>query len=115
MPLTWDWKKPCGYANVILPSGDYEMLTLYKGNAFLLFMAECADEYQLVGFWLSKDHAKNCLGLTKGYNRWSLNITSVTLFPTECDWLDIAKLLHKAYPNIEINIIPSPKVGGDAE
>lgn len=111
MALTWEWSKPCGYAYVDLSEGNGETLTLYQGNALLIFMAECADEYQLVGFFANKDHAKNCLGLSKGYTRWSLKIRSVTLYPTECDWISIAKLLIKAYPDIEVHITPPPNKG----
>ncbi len=47
------------------------LYNIYSGNALAIMVAEWnengKDLYQLVNFFADKDHMKNCLGLTKGY------------------------------------------------
>lgn len=75
MALYWDWKNKCGEAIIHQTNpetGEEKDLTvsLYEGNAFLIFINEFKDGdrnmYSLYSFFADEAHAKNCLGLTKG-------------------------------------------------
>ncbi|MBQ7436129.1 MAG: hypothetical protein IJV30_02240 [Oscillospiraceae bacterium] len=69
MALNWKWDEKCGEA-IIRQQGKDWTISLYQGNAFLIFLYEYTDEagekmYQMYNFWLDKQHMKNCLGLNK--------------------------------------------------
>ena len=74
MALYWDWKDKCGEATFVrtLPDKEPQEITvnLYQGNAFLIFINEYQEDgkdmYSLWSFFCDEEHAKNCLGLTKG-------------------------------------------------
>jgi len=65
--LTWDFKKPIGRVDVT-QKGNKATYNLYQGNAFMIMLWEDSKQYQLITFWADEKHAKNCLGLTKGYD-----------------------------------------------
>ena len=69
MALNWKWDEKCGEA-IIRQQGKDWTISLYQGNAFLIFLYEYTDEagekmYQMYNFWLDRQHMKNCLGLNK--------------------------------------------------
>lgn len=109
MALEWTWSEPCGFCKVNFYN-SIENLTLYRGNALLIFMYETDTEYNLVGFFTDKEHAKNCLGLQKGYSRWSLDVLDATLYYDKCDWKHISEYMLKAYPHLRIELKHSPTV-----
>ena len=58
----------CGEA--VIQQGEKEWtISLYQGNAFLIFVYEYQEDgqnmYQLYNFWADKQHMKNCLGLNQ--------------------------------------------------
>lgn len=75
MALTWEWKEKCGEVIVEqeTESGDWQQfpLSLYKGNAFLIMLAENDDDntYQMFGFFADKEHAKACLGVARSKSK----------------------------------------------
>ena len=68
MSLNWRWDERCGEA-VIQQNGKDWTVSLYQGNAFLIFLYEYQEDgqnmYQLYNFWADKQHMKNCLGLNQ--------------------------------------------------
>ena len=71
MSLRWNFDEKVGEA--VVRQGEHEFtLNLYEGNAFLIFLSEYKDEegqnmYSLWSFFADEQHAKNCFGLSKGY------------------------------------------------
>lgn len=69
MSLNWKWSEKCGEAVVEQRGKDFTM-SLYQGNAYLIFIYEFKengkDMYDVWSFWADKEHAKRCLGLAKG-------------------------------------------------
>lgn len=68
MALNWNWKEKCGEAVIQQGEKDWT-ISLYQGNAFLIFIYEYQENgqnmYQLYNFWADKQHMKNCLGLNR--------------------------------------------------
>lgn len=98
MALYWEWKDKCGEATFINREGKEYTVNLYKGNAFLIFINEYKETdkdgevhnmYSLHSFFADEVHAKNCLGLTKGYTN---------MFNDNCDRLVKLRLNKDKYP-----------------
>ena len=123
MALNWLWKERCGEIIVEGRGGHEHALRLYKGNAYLIMLAENdeTDTYVVSSFWVDKDHAKNCLGLNKkdkdchniyqgDYNRWKkvrLNKAKYT------NTKELAGMLAEAFDHIEIEIYSDPQEAMD--
>lgn len=120
MALEWEWSEKCGSATLYqYHEGKTEnyTLSLYQGNAYLIFIHEYEEEgkekYTLYSFWLDKQHMKNCLGLNKkgGFTKNIYNdpyecIIEITLNKKRCrNVKDISAALVQAFDNIMINIV----------
>ena len=77
MALHWLWKNKCGEAIIrrtIEDKSEEWTVSLYQGNAFLIFINQFKDEetgkdmYSLYTFFADEVHAKRCLGLDKDYS-----------------------------------------------
>lgn len=66
MALNWNWTDRMG--SVIYDDGSCDVL--YKGNAYIIAIRHNDEDntYNLTWFAADKDHLKNMLGLTKGYD-----------------------------------------------
>lgn len=115
MALTWDYDKKIGECVVYDGRTDLEyILDLYEGNAFLIALYEYhdteedKDKVQLQWFFADEQHAKNCLGITKGHSSIFDDGYLVSLHfdnPSKSRYLDKhIKLFLKAYPNLSITI-----------
>lgn len=115
MSLNWDFRKKCGEAT--LHQGDREFtLTLYQGNAYLIFLSEWEEDgkemYNLYSFFADKTHAKILLGLQKNYDGEKVNIfdgydklTKFRFNKTHMRNLEeIVGLIVKAFDDVEIEI-----------
>ena len=94
--LNWDFTKRIGYVDVERGS-QKERWNIYQGNAFAIMCWENDTQYQLMTFWADEQHAKNCLGLTRGYS----NLYNYDKFEFYLDGnydvcFKIAKLLKRA-------------------
>jgi len=72
MALHWNWSDKIGTVTIFNHDKEVEY-TLYQGNAFLIMLYEYKDKdgeelWQMGSFFVDESHAKNCLGLTKGYD-----------------------------------------------
>lgn len=71
MALHWDWNDKVGTVTVFNYDKEVEY-NLYQGNAFLIMLYEYEvdgkEMWQMGSFFADETHAKNCLGLTKGYD-----------------------------------------------
>ena len=68
MALHWQWKDKIG--EMTLQQGKREWtINLYEGNAYLIMIHEFEEDgtekYNVIGFFLDKQHMRNCLGLNK--------------------------------------------------
>lgn len=121
MALHWNWEEKIGEATLVIKddtgSDKEATLSLYKGNAFLIFLHEYKDEngvdmYNLWSFWADKEHAKNCLGLNKkqGYteNMYERPYSRLNRFRfnkgKNIYVKDLVPLLAQAFDNITIEI-----------
>lgn len=107
MSLNWKWSDK--YGEVICKGTNKEWkFNIYGGNALAIFIYEWKEEdieqYQLQGFFCDKDHAKRCLGISKGtvniykdYIRYRINVNHPK-------GRILAELLVKAYDNVEIEL-----------
>ena len=123
MSLNWEWKEKCGEITLEqFGHGDGVKefpITLYKGNAFLIMLHEFKDEesdkdmYNMFGFFLDKEHAKNCLGLNKkrgygeniyqtDYQRFSKLRINKNKYPYT---KDLVQMFVQAFDNIDIEIV----------
>lgn len=116
MALNWNWNEKIGELTITetLNKECREFTyNLYEGNAFLILIREWDEDgekmYSMNSFFLDKTHAKNCLGLTKGYNnildrRYS-TVTKIRINKTVSkNWKDIVMLFAQAFDNIDIQI-----------
>lgn len=117
MSLYWDWNKKVGKALMVNPDGENYTLTLYKGNAFLIMLYEYKNKqgtelYNMYNFFVDKVHAKNCFGMTKGYNNiyeGNNSFVNLTFYRDKCDpsyLADIVKIFSTGLPNVPILILP---------
>lgn len=116
MAIEWDWNRKIGTATLQQGEKTFE-LDLYQGNSFLIMINEWTDDegtdkYELVSFFVRKDHAKNCLGLNKkgGYTEnildreWS-KITKVRINKARYSYTkDLVTMLVQAFDNLIIEI-----------
>lgn len=103
--LVWSWSDKCGEL-----TDRYGTVNLYEGNALLIMIKEWTledgtEQYQVVSFFCDKEHAKNCLGLSKGHENIyeSSPWEKLILYTNKSrNWKVIAEYAVKAFPDIEI-------------
>lgn len=115
MALNWKWSEKAGEMIFREADGEELKISLYQGNALLIMLYEYEDEtgnemYNMWSFWADEQHAKNCLGLSKGTDNIYLpgQIVSVTFYRSAITIKDIAKLeklITAVYPEAEIRSI----------
>lgn len=112
MALNWDFKRKAGTVTQNIGKEDIT-LNWYEGNALMIVTNEWKEEktgeelYSMAWFFIGDDHAKNCLGLSKGHTNMFEDhpITKLTIYRDHCrQWLNIVKYFTKAFPDIEITI-----------
>ena len=123
MALYWEWNAKVGEA--IFTDKRFENEThetkvdLYRGNAYLIFiyMNNEDNTYNLYSFFADKEHAKNCLGLSKQYHYGEnifeddVSMTSITIYKDRYgnkETADLVKLLTQAFSSLDISIRQSP-------
>lgn len=116
MALYWDWKEKVGEVTVIEPRTNEEhTVSLFTGNAFLIFINQYKEDgkdmYSLYSFFADEAHAKNCFGLTKGYDNIFLDrngqpvIKKVRLNKKKYRYTNkLVSMLTKAFDTIGIEI-----------
>lgn len=119
MSVNWNWNGKCGEVSVkqMHPKeADREFtISLYNGNCMVVMLYEYKDEqtgedmYNLFSFFADKDHAKNCLGLSKGTNNIFdtpyQRFTKVRLNKKKCRYFkDLVALFAQAFDNIDIEV-----------
>lgn len=119
MALTWQWKDVAGKALIQQTFGDETrdfVLTLYEGNAYLIFMNEYEengkDMYSVHSFWVDKAHMNRCLGLEKknpdSYNMYNTpmnKLLKIKLNKAHCQYIkQIVSALVQAFDELEIEI-----------
>lgn len=111
MALNWKWDQKVGTMEIKQGDRTFEM-SLYQGNAFLIILHEYEEDgkqmYSLFSFFADKQHAKNCLGLSKGheniFDRGNL-ITKVRLNKTKYVYTkELVEMLIRAFDGIQIEI-----------
>ena len=115
MALQWNWEDKIGEAVVF--NYDKEVTyTLYDGNAFLIMLYEYTNDkgeemWQMANFFADETHAKNCLGLNKGYDRdnmfnhKSYKLLKIRLNKNKYRYTKkLVDLLIKAFDNITIEL-----------
>ena len=121
MAYNWEWA--CKSGEFTFKGYKYNF---YQGNGFMIILDEfimtesrkdidTADEdvgkecYRVAWFFVDKDHAKRCLGLTKGsYDMFEGLVEKITIYKDHCsNWKDIVDLFTKSQPNIVIEIRPT--------
>ena len=124
MALRWDWDEKCGEATITQKRGDEVKeytLTLYQGNAFLIMLNEFEEDgkqmWAMWNFFISKDHAKRCLGLDKTYSDENMfdedtnRLTKIRLNKAKMGKADLKALvtmLIQAFDHITIEIFNEP-------
>ncbi len=114
MALNWEWKNKCGEA-IVEQNGEEYVLSLYQGNAYLIFINEYKEDgknmYSLWSFWADKEHAKICLGLSKKsdtsniYTEYESRIREFRFFKSKTKHLsEMIGLLVKAFDDVVISI-----------
>lgn len=113
MGLHWQFSEKGGTITVEDNNGKSYTANWYEGNALMIVLNEYEEdgkEWWTMGwFFADIDHAKNCLGLNKGYtNMWTDNgekFKEVTINRKNCrQWKKLVDILVKAFPEIEIKL-----------
>ena len=107
--LVWSWSDKCGE----LKCGK-STLNLYEGNALMILISEWTndegtEQYTVWSFFGDKEHAKNCLGLSKGHENIYADCPweKLTLYRSKShNWKQFVELAAKAFPEIEIHLLP---------
>lgn len=107
--LVWSWDEKCGE----MEYGNYTT-NLYEGNALMIMISEWTndegiDQYQVWGFFADKEHAKNCLGLSKGHENIYADYPwkKLTIYRSKSrNWKQFVELATKAFPEIEVYLLP---------
>lgn len=113
MALNWSFKEKAG--TVTERRGDQEVtFNFYVGNAFMIVPHEYEENgeqyYNMQWFFIGEDHAKNCLGLSKGHdNMFGVDgIARMTIYREHCRyWKKIVDLFTRAFPHIAIELLDS--------
>ena len=109
MAIRWDFKFPAG--KVTMEDGN--TFNWYVGNALMIVLNEWEEDgkeyYSLNWFFADLDHAKNCLGISKGYKNMFADtnngIRKMTMSVERCyEWKKFIPILLKAFPDIEITL-----------
>ena len=104
MALYWYWNKDrigCMWKRGT--DGRLVQTDLYKGNAMMIEVYIDGDEFYLHSFFIDKEHAENCLGLTAGYENIFADCEdlSVELWGTDKNTIELATLFMKAGITVE--------------
>ena len=112
MSLNWQWNDKVGTID-IFNIDKVVTYNLYQGNAFLIMLYEYKEEgkdmYIMHNFFVDKEHAKNCLGLTKGhenmFNTDKYKVKGIHLNKKKYRYTkDLVDMLIKAFDDIKIEI-----------
>lgn len=118
MSVNWNWDAKCGefVLEQTIDAKDTKKdftISIYNGNCMAVFLHEFVEDgnekYTFFGFFADKDHAKNCLGLSKGsdniYDNGWQTIKKVRLNKKKCRYFkDLLTLFAQAFDNIEIEV-----------
>lgn len=119
MSVNWNWNDKCGEVTLkqMHPGeADREFtISLYNGNCMVVMLHEFKDRetgedmYNFFSFFSDKDHAKNCLGLSKGANNIFdtdyQKFTKIRLNKKKCRYFkDLVALFAQAFDNITIEV-----------
>ncbi len=117
MSLNWSFDHPAGLWTITPDIKPSYTLHLYCGNAYLIVLNETETEYNLVTFWVDKEHMRNCLGLTKGYDNIYQDWEGSHIFLYEDNLphaRQIADALFRTFENITVTVQKhAPKKGGE--
>ena len=115
MSLNWNWNGKIGEVTIKEHyAGETFKVNLYEGNAFLIFIYEFTEDgkekYNVWSFWADREHAKNCLGISKDCD----NIYVCDDKSIFGDWVfykdksknytKIIELLCKAFDNVSVKV-----------
>lgn len=111
MALQWSFKEKAG--TVTEKRGDQVVTNnFYEGNALMIVTQEYERDgeqfYDMQWFFVGTDHAKNCLGLSKGHDNMfgPDGITHMVIYREHCRyWKDLINLFVKAFPKITIELL----------
>ena len=118
MALTWEWNRKIGESVHEDDKGRRFTLSLYEGNALLITLYEYKNEndeemYNVNDFWVDPEHARRCLGLTKGYdNIYERSYDKIVNFTFYTDMIatstlkKLIDLITRGLPNVPILILP---------
>ena len=113
MALHWDWKEKAGQVTVVDHLGKEYTANWCEGNGLMIVLNEWEENgetYWSMGwFFADIEHAKNCLGITKGKkNMWTedgMKITKLTInrkYSTQ--WKKLVDVMTKGFPEIDITL-----------
>lgn len=96
MSLNWQWSDKMG--EVTYKDGSTKS-NLYRGNCFMIAVNEWVskegvEQYSLAWFFADEAHAKNCLGLTKGYEDNSPDDWGWLSFKLDTSYKETGKFLQ---------------------
>lgn len=108
MALTWSWNAKIGEFKATRRTNEEWKGTLYRGNALLIFLMEDGKQYNLYSFFGDEEHAKNCLGITKGHDNFlEGELEEVTIYSDKTDdkyRKKLIGLLAQGFKNLTIKI-----------
>ena len=113
MAVNWRWDEKIGTIDIF----NYDKVVtyqLYQGNCFLIMLYEYEEDgkdmWSMHNFFVDKEHAKNCFGISKGYddnlfNHDRYKIKKIRLNKGKYRYTkDLVDMLIKAFDDVAIEI-----------
>ena len=108
MAITWKWKNKIGELDIKQGERKFTM-SVYTGNAMIIFLYENENTWQMYSFFADKTHFKNC-AKDPEYN-YCEEWRELRLWekPTTDQWLLIKDLVKRG---VEVRFIAKPAKDG---
>ena len=105
MAIRWEWDQQIGELDIEQGEKKFTM-TVYTGNALMIFLYEKEKTYQMYNFFTDKEHFKNCATDPEGNYASEWRELRLWEKPTADQWHVIEDLAKRG---INVRFVPKPK------
>ena len=105
MAIQWQWQNQIGELDIEQGNKKFTM-TVYTGNAMIIFLHEKENTYQMYTFFADKQHFKNCVKDPEWNYAEEWRELRLWKTPTAEQWLLIEDLAKKS---INVRFIKKPE------
>ena len=107
MALNWNWDNKIGELEYLNYNGKLSKISIYQGNALMIFIWETEETYQMYNFFCDKAHLRNVIKeCPELFDEWK----SITLWELNNDLRWACEQLYKC--GVDIHLIRKVKQDG---